>query len=114
LERAGLVDDAEFAQFWVENRERFRPRGRHALRYELRSKGIDDEIIEVVLASIDASESAYRAAHRKARQLEHLDRREFDRKLVEYLGRRGFSYEVAREVAERCWAELAVASEGQL
>jgi regulatory protein len=112
LERAGLLNDTEFARFWVENRERFRPRGMHALRYELRSKGIDDETIEGALKSIDVSESAYRAAHRKAQQLGHLEQREFDRKLVEYLGRRGFSYEVARQVAERCWVELAAGSEG--
>jgi regulatory protein len=107
LERAGLLDDKEFARYWVENRERFRPRGMHALRYELRSKGIDDETIEGALESIDISASAYRAARRKAQQLGHLDRREFDRKLVEYLGRRGFNYDVAREVAERHWADLA-------
>ena len=106
LERAGLMDDKEFARYWVENRERFRPRGMHALRHELRSKGIDDETIEGALESIDVSVSAYRAAHRKARQLSHLERREFDRKLMEYLGRRGFNYEVAREVAERHWQEL--------
>jgi regulatory protein len=107
LERAGLVDDQEFARFWVENRERFRPRGLQALRYELRLKGIGEEEIEGALESIDVSASAYRAAGRKALQLGHLDRREFDRKLVEYLGRRGFDYEVAREVAGRYWAELA-------
>lgn len=111
LERAGLVDDVEFARFWVENRERFRPRGRHALRFELRSKGLDDETIEGALETINVSESAYRAAHRKAEQLVHLDRREFSRKLVEYLGRRGFNYEVAREVVERCWTELVEGSE---
>lgn len=111
LEQAGLVNDTEFARFWVENRERFRPRGMHALRYELRGKGIDEETIEDALDSIDVSASAYRAACRKAQQLSHLDRQEFDRKLVEYLGRRGFSYELAREVAERHWADLTRESE---
>jgi regulatory protein len=112
LERAGLLDDKEFARYWVENRERFRPRGMHALRYELRSKGIDDETIEGALESIDVSASAYRAARRKAQQLGHLDRQEFGRKLVEYLGRRGFNYDVAREVAERHWADRAGGNEG--
>jgi regulatory protein len=112
LERAGLLNDEEFARYWVENRERFRPRGTHALRYELRSKGLDDETIEGALESIDLSASAYRAARRKARQLGHLERQEFDRKLVEYLGRRGFNYEIAREVASRHWAELVGGNEG--
>ena len=105
LERAGLLDDEAFAQYWVENRERFRPKGLRALRYELRLKGISNEIIEQALASVDVSASAYRSAGKKARQVEHLDQREFQQKIVEYLARRGFDYEVAREAAERHWSE---------
>jgi regulatory protein len=107
LERAGLLDDQEFARFWVQNRERFHPRGAHALRYELQRKGVSAEIVDEALASLDSSASAYHAASQKARQLSHLDRSTFERKLVEYLGRRGFEYEVARDAAKRHWTELA-------
>jgi regulatory protein len=110
LERAGLLDDDAFARYWVENRERFRPRGLHALRYELRRKGISDEVIERALASIDVSASAYRAAEAKARQLRHLDAVTFRRKLLDYLARRGFEYEVAQDATERHWTEI---KEGQ-
>jgi regulatory protein len=106
LERAGLLDDEAFAVYWVENRERFRPRGARALRYELRAKGIAESLIDRALASIDASASAYRASSRKAQQLSHLDQPTFERKLVEYLLRRGFEYGVAREVAEHHWDAL--------
>jgi regulatory protein len=107
LERAGLLDDEAFAQYWVENRERHRPRGLRALRYELREKGISNATIDRVLVSVDVSDSAYRSATRKARQLAHLDQQAFTKKIVEYLGRRGFDYGVARETAARHWAELA-------
>jgi regulatory protein len=107
LERAGLLDDEAFAQYWVENRERFRPRGLRALRYELRGKGIDDATIEQAVASVDASDSAYRSASKKARQLEKVERQTYCQKIVEYLVRRGFEYEVAREAAERHWRESA-------
>ncbi len=106
LERAGLVNDVAFAQFWVENRERFRPRGPRALRYELQNKGISNDIIEQVVALVDVSDSAYRSASKKARQLAHLDRQTFVRKIVEYLARRGFDHEAAREAAERHWKEV--------
>jgi regulatory protein len=105
LERAGLLDDEAFAQYWVENRERFRPKGPLALRYELRLKGISSEIIEQSLDSVDFSASAYRSASKKARQVGHLDQREFHQKIVEYLARRGFDYEVARQAAECHWSE---------
>ncbi len=106
LERAGLLDDEAFAQFWVENRERFRPRGSRALRYELRGKGISEAIIGEAVATVDFAESAYRAAAKKARQWCHLEPLDFTKKVVAYLARRGFAYDVAREVAERHWREL--------
>jgi regulatory protein len=112
LEGVGLLDEMAFAEFWVENREKFRPRGPMGLRYELRSKGVSEAIIERVLATVDVSDSAYRAASKKARQLRHLDRATFSRKLVDYLARRGFEYEVARETAHRYWAELVESGEG--
>lgn len=106
LERAGLLDDEAFARYWVENREQFRPRGLRALRYELRKKGVSDRIIERAVAEVDVSDSAYRSATKKARQLGDADQQTFCRKLIEYLARRGFDYEVAREVTDRHWAEL--------
>jgi len=106
LTAAGLVDDEAFAQFWVENRERFRPRGPRALRYELQRKGIGQEAIDQALEGVDPSAGAYQAAAKKAQQLRQLDQPEFRRKLVDYLARRGFDYDVAKEVANRYWSEL--------
>ena len=106
LERTGFVDDEAFARFWVENRERFRPRGLRALRYELQGKGLSREAIEEALSSVDVSASAYRAASKKAQQWSALDQLTFQRKVVEYLARRGFDYRVAQEAALRHWTEL--------
>jgi regulatory protein len=106
LENVGLVDDAAFARYWVDNRERFRPRGLRGLRYELQTKGIDNEVIDEALASVDPSASAYRAAGKKAQQLRNLEESVFERRLVEYLARRGFAYDIAQEVARRHWQVL--------
>src|SRR5882672_8501103 len=40
LKQHHLVDDAAFAQYWVEQRQTFRPRGARLLRAELRSHGV--------------------------------------------------------------------------
>jgi len=45
----GYLDDDAFARTWVESRDRARPRGEHALRRELRLKGVDDAIVRAVL-----------------------------------------------------------------
>ena len=47
----GYLDDEAFAQAWVESRDRARPRGESALRRELTLKGIDRDVIAVVLAA---------------------------------------------------------------
>ena len=51
----GLIDDAAFAQAWVESRDRARPRGERALRTELRRKGIDRQVVDDVLEGREAA-----------------------------------------------------------
>lgn len=106
LVTAGYLDDTLFAQFWVEDRERFRPRGPAALRYELRQKGLPEPIIDSALQDLDAEDSAYRAAVARAPRLTGLDRATFRQKLGSYLLRRGFGHDVVWPVVDRTWEEL--------
>jgi regulatory protein len=92
LERAKYLDDEAFARFWLENRERFRPRGERALRYELRQKGVSDEIIAHVLSDLDDEASAWRAVEGRLSRWASLPGDEFRQKVVGYLSRRGFDY----------------------
>ncbi len=105
LVTAGLLDDAAFAKYWVENRETFRPRAGRALRFELKRKGISDLNITEAVGAIDESESAYRAGEARAKRWRELERREFMQKLAEFLVRRGFAYGVAKDAAKRLWDE---------
>jgi regulatory protein len=105
LERAGFVDDSAFAEYWVRNREQFRPRGRYALRQELRQKGVASEVIEAVLQDLDESDSAYRAAMQRAASWSRLDETSGYRKCSGFLQRRGFGYDVIQEVWARIQAE---------
>jgi regulatory protein len=100
LTRAGLVDDREFARYWVENRLQFNPRGARALRHELRGKGIPDAIIAEALADLDEEVAARQVAEAGARRLAHLEPRDFRRKLGAYMARRGFSYAVIEPLIE--------------
>jgi regulatory protein len=111
LERTGLVNDEAFARYWVENREQFKPKSERGLRFELRQKGVSDEAIEAALGEVNEEESAYRAASERARRLPHTDKQVFAKRLGDYLARRGFSYDVVRDVVDRLWAELAEGDE---
>jgi regulatory protein len=107
LQRGGLVNDSRFAQAWIENRSEYRPRSRRALSYELRQKGIPEEVIEEIFdrAGGEDEELAYQAACKQARKLKDLEWPEFRRKLGGFLARRGFTYEVIAPVVDRVWAE---------
>ena len=105
LTEAGLLDDAAFAKYWVENRETFRPRAGRALRFEMKRKGLSDEAIKQAIGALDESESAYHAGAARATRWRGLERREFMDKLGAFLVRRGFSYAVAKEAARRWWDE---------
>jgi len=106
LERVGLVDDRVFTRYWVENREEFRPRGHRMLRWELRQKGVPDQIIDEMLAPLDEAASASRLARRRAPRLRHLDEVAFHRRLSAYLARRGFPYTTIADVVRKAWEEL--------
>ncbi len=110
LAQAGLLDDAEFARYWIENREQFRPRGTRALRYELREKGVAEDVIAELLQQVDPLESAYRAVAARLPRWRQLDPPRFRRKLANFLQQRGFSYEVIAEVWERVQAEEETSS----
>jgi regulatory protein len=100
LTRAGLLDDREFARYWVENRLQFNPRGARALRQELRQRGVSTSIITDTLAGLNEEAAARKAASAGARRLAHLEPRDFRRRLWAYLARRGFSYTVIETLVE--------------
>jgi len=101
LRSASLLDDLAFAQYWVENRESFRPRGRRLLRQELRAKGIGQGLIDEVLTDVEEGRSAYQAAVQRAARYARLDDEAFREKMYGFLRRRGFDYEVVRETIAR-------------
>lgn len=112
LERTGLIDDREFARFWVENRQTFRPRGTRALKAEMRRKGLAGEVIDEALAELDdEEETAYQAGLKKASSWVSLGEREFHTKMLGFLQRRGFPYEPAAAASRRLWRENQVGGE---
>jgi regulatory protein len=113
LAQSGMVNDAQFAQAWVENRSAFRPRSRRALTFELRRRGVDPNIIEQSIAVVDEDALAYEAARKQAGKLRGLDWQLYRQKMFGFLARRGFNYEVSAAVISRVWAELNNNSDNQ-
>ena len=100
LER-GYLDDAEFARYWTEQRTLHRPRSSRALRYELRSKGVENSAIDEAVGGLDDEEAAWAALEPKLAQWSALPPEELRKKAVGFLARRGFGYDVIRPVLRR-------------
>lgn len=110
LERSQLVDDRRFARAWVGNRTEFRPRSRRALAFELAQKGVPGDAIDSALAGVSDEAQAEKLAWKQARRYRDLPWEEFRRKMVAYLSRRGFNYEVASAATGKAWALNATVS----
>jgi regulatory protein len=107
------LDDQAFVQFWVENREKFRPRGQRALRYELRQKGISERVIETALADVAEAELAWAAVEKKLNGWRNLPAVDLKKKIAGFLGRRGFNYEVVNQAIERALTTLQLSEDSE-
>jgi regulatory protein len=103
LDGMKLVDDAAFAETFVRDRVRLKPKGRRLLAQELRMRGVDAETaagaIDEVMARTDTSETDLaRQAAAKWRPRAGEDPRKARARLHAFLARRGFGGDAIREV----------------
>jgi regulatory protein len=100
LKRLELVNDKGFANWWIDQRLQFKPRGRKALYSELMKKGIDKEIIEQALSEkdIDEEKMARKLVKDKSYKWEKYKGREKQKKIADYLARKGFNWGVIKPV----------------
>lgn len=105
-----LLDDLEFSRQWIENRNTFRPRSNRLLAYELRLKSVSDDLIAKALENFggDQTELAYQAGIKKAKQCQHENRLDFQKKVGGFLSRRGFHYGIVKPTVEKLWEEYAL------
>ena len=106
LRLASLVDDRAFARNWIENRSQFKPRGKRALAAELYQKGVTQKIIDDELKGLDEEHLALKCAQARASRYQHLDQKEFKKKMYAYLNRRGFPYQIIKETVAEIWNEI--------
>lgn len=102
VERLGFIDDRTFAEAWVRDRLRARPRGSRALLAELARKGVARETARAAVAHVMAAGNTDEAALCRQAAAKWLrtkggtdtgdadERRRRERRLAAYLARRGF------------------------
>ena len=91
LENKKYLDDRKFAEWYVENRFVKKGISRKRLAMELMKKGISAEIIDDVLDVRNDEEEILKIIAKKRAKYD-------DEKLIQYLCRQGFSYQLARDL----------------
>jgi regulatory protein len=100
------LDDLEFARAWIRSRKRRKPGSKSALQFELNQKGVDGKIIKDLLVDLDNNELARTCVEKKIRIWGDLGREDFKKKILNYLKRRGFNYEVCLNAYRHAWSIL--------
>ena len=104
LEDVGLIDDLEFAKSWIRTRMELNPRSFYAIGRELQKKGVKKEIArqaeDELRGEFDEKEIALSLGKKRLASIKGLEARVLKRRLLAYLSRRGFSYEISKWVIE--------------
>lgn len=98
----GYIDDRRFAASYARYLVDRKGLSRYALKAELLKKGVSKDDIAAALQSTtddmpDDESVAVRMAGKKAASLRGVDKEKARRRLVDYLRRRGFSFDVIRK-----------------
>ena len=111
LKAQNLINDTEFAQWWIEQRTVFRPKGIRVIKMELRQKGISEDIIKATInpsALLRAGSSqltvsneidrAKKLVKKRIDRYKNLPKQEIYQKLSQFLAYRGFDYDIISDV----------------
>ena len=109
LRRVGLLDDVKFAASFVHTQMTDKPMSKRMLTFELRKKGIEETVIEKAVEEEYGSEAEVDVARRLAmRRIERFsgEPKKLKKRLVDFLGRRGFGWDVISTVLQEVeWEE---------
>lgn len=116
LTEVGLIDDRRFAAATFDGQHR-RRRSTRALRQELRTKGVDADLIEAAAAEVD-SETDLAVARdlvaARARSLQRFSHQVRYRRMAGQLTRRGFSASVVAAALRELPSDVAGVPPGDL
>ncbi len=104
LKQKGLINDKDFAKKWAEARRINKKRGKRAIMAELLQKGLDrEDIVEALENDNSQTEEklAQEALEKKMDRWKKLTPLEKKKKVYEFLARRGFDYDVIKDVVEK-------------
>lgn len=103
LKEMNLLNDKKFIEDYVAFRLKNNPKSQKVLILELRKKGIDEKLISEFFAQnqINEEELAFLVLKKRWSRWLNLDKTKRLKKAFDFLGRRGFDYEVSKKTVEK-------------
>jgi regulatory protein len=103
LEDQSFINDEAFVTWFVEQRNKSKPKSEFAIRRELRRFGIEQEKIDKYFEKnlLDEESLAHKALVPRWKRLKSFDKRKRFEKAARFLLSRGFSYDILRKTIER-------------
>lgn len=112
MKALGYLDDDAFAQAYAKGRFAGRGYGPQRIRADLLKKGVRGEALDRAVAAVASDDDLFEQALRHGRKRwlrlqSESDPRKREKKLADFLLRRGFSYDTVRAVTDRLKADDA-------
>ncbi|MFI0982884.1 recombination regulator RecX [Streptomyces sp. NPDC021093] len=115
FEEVGLINDAVFADAWVESRHHSKGLARRALARELRTKGVEPSLIDEAVGQLDSEQeeaTARELVARKLRSTRGLERDKRLRRLAGMLARKGYPEGLALRLVRQALEEEGEDTDG--
>jgi len=99
-----LINDRQFAKKWISSRQS-KPYGQNRIRFELKQKGIDDDVLEeeLSLGFINFSEEdvVCQITRKQTLKFQNIEPVKRKKRIYDYLIRRGFKNQIIMKVLNR-------------
>lgn len=107
LKELQYLNDSGYAEDYIADRIRFRPRGKFLLARELKNKGLDSDLIQKALEkqTIDESEIAAKAMERRLKQWQDLPLQKQRERAFRFLASRGFDQDTIYKAVNCCYSK---------
>lgn len=103
LEKQGVLSDKAYAENLLNRFAEIQPSGKRKIAFEMKRRGVPAKIQEEVLNRVGAGEELARAKELAIGRWErfgNLDREKRKKRVYDFLIRRGFDYQLSRDLVE--------------
>lgn len=103
LEEVNMINDRDFIEWFVSQRNKSKQKSNFALRNELMKHGIAKDLLDEYFSehTQDEEELGYQALQKKWNRFKHYDHQTRLKKSAAFLASRGFSFEIVKKAIDR-------------